>query len=241
MSFQGLTLRWPIAGQVLIGQVERRGDRQVLRLQQLRPVPRSRQLGRPPGRCPSPMMVQMAGHYPDCQRQVPAQPCKLAHPRLGRARPVPTGQPDQQIGRLTRRQGIQADRPGVLQRGQAAPAGHQHQAPARAGQQREHLLAASGIIEYQQQAPARQPATPQRRPYFQPGGICAAATPAISSKLASASPGATGCRPGVCPCSGRKICPAGNRSASRCAACTANAVLPTPARQAATRGLAENA
>jgi putative transposase len=34
---------------------------------------------------------------------------------------------------------------------------------------------------------------------------------------------------GVCPCSGRKICPPGNRSASRCAAWTANAVLPIPA------------
>ena len=62
-----------------------------------------------------------------------------------------------------------------------------------------------------------------------PGGICAAATPAVSSRLASASPGSTGCCPGVCPCSGRKICPAGNRSASRCAAWTANAVLPIPA------------
>jgi hypothetical protein len=62
-----------------------------------------------------------------------------------------------------------------------------------------------------------------------PGGTCPAGTPAVSSKLASASAGATGCWPGVCPCSGTKICPPGNRPASRCAACTANAVLPIPA------------
>ena len=62
-----------------------------------------------------------------------------------------------------------------------------------------------------------------------PAGICPAGTPAVSSRLASASAGSTGCWPGVCPCSGRKICPPGNLSASRCAACTANAVLPTPA------------
>ena len=51
----------------------------------------------------------------------------------------------------------------------------------------------------------------------------------VSSRLASASAGSTGWRPGVCACSGKKICPAGNRAASRCAACTANAVLPMPA------------
>ena len=50
-----------------------------------------------------------------------------------------------------------------------------------------------------------------------------------SSRLASASAGSTGWRPGVCPCSGRKTCPPGNRPASWCAACTANAVLPIPA------------
>lgn len=51
----------------------------------------------------------------------------------------------------------------------------------------------------------------------------------VSSRLASASAGLTGWCPGVCACSGKKICPPGNRPASWCAACTANAVLPTPA------------
>ena len=35
--------------------------------------------------------------------------------------------------------------------------------------------------------------------------MCAAATPAVSSRLASASAGSTGARPGVCPCNGRKL------------------------------------
>ena len=62
-----------------------------------------------------------------------------------------------------------------------------------------------------------------------PGGICAAGTPAVSSKLASASAGSTGRCPGVWACSGKKNCPSGNRPASRCAACTAKVVLPIPA------------
>ena len=52
---------------------------------------------------------------------------------------------------------------------------------------------------------------------------------AVSSMLASASPGPTGRCPGVCACSGTKIWPSGNCAASWCAACTANVVLPTPA------------
>ena len=56
-----------------------------------------------------------------------------------------------------------------------------------------------------------------------------AGTPAVSSKLASASAGSTGCCPAMCACSGRKNCPSGNFPASRCAACTANVVLPIPA------------
>ena len=60
-------------------------------------------------------------------------------------------------------------------------------------------------------------------------GTWPAGTPTVSSRPASASAGLTGSRPGVWPCNGRKICPPGNRPASACAACTANAVLPTPA------------
>ena len=62
-----------------------------------------------------------------------------------------------------------------------------------------------------------------------PGGICCGASPAVSSKLASASAGSTGRWPAVWACSGRKNCPSGKPGASRCAACTAKVVLPIPA------------
>ena len=42
-----------------------------------------------------------------------------------------------------------------------------------------------------------------------PGGICCMATPAVSSRLASASAGSTGRWPGVWACSGTKNCPSG--------------------------------
>ena len=62
-----------------------------------------------------------------------------------------------------------------------------------------------------------------------PGGICGTATPAVRSKLASASAGLTGRWPGVWACSERKNCPSGKLPVNRCAACTAKVVLPTPA------------
>jgi len=62
-----------------------------------------------------------------------------------------------------------------------------------------------------------------------PGGICAAPAPAVSSRLASASAGSTGRWPTVWACSGKKNCPSGKAPLNRCAACTANVVLPIPA------------
>ena len=62
-----------------------------------------------------------------------------------------------------------------------------------------------------------------------PGGICWAPTPAVSSKLASASAGSTGRWPAVWACSGKKNCPSGKLPVSRWAACTAKVVLPIPA------------
>ena len=46
-----------------------------------------------------------------------------------------------------------------------------------------------------------------------PGGIWLAGTPAVSSKLASASAGSTGRCPGVWACNGKKNCPSGKRPA----------------------------
>ena len=114
-------------------------------------------------------MVQLAGHHPDRQRQVPAQPGDLGHRRVGRAEPGPGGQPGQQPGGLAGQEGVQADRCGVLQRGQVPAAGNQHQAPAGAGQQRQDLLAAGRVIQHQQQLPAGQPVPPQRHPRLGPG------------------------------------------------------------------------
>ena len=112
-------------------------------------------------------MVQLAGHHPDRQRQEPAQPGDLGHRRIVRAQPGPARQPDQQRGRLAGRQRVQADRGGVLQRGQVAAAGDQHQAAAGAGQQRPDLLAAGRVIQHQQQLPLGQPVPPQRHPRLQ--------------------------------------------------------------------------
>ena len=64
-------------GQVPVGQVERGGDRQVLGLHQLQPVPGRGQLGGQVRRGPGRVMAQLAGHQPDRQRQVPAQPGDL--------------------------------------------------------------------------------------------------------------------------------------------------------------------
>ena len=92
----------------------------------------------------------------------------LAHRRIGRAQPGPARQPDKQRGGLLGRQRVQADRGRVLQRGQVPPAGDQHQAAARAGQQRPDLLASDRVIQDQQQLSAGQPVPPQRHPRLQP-------------------------------------------------------------------------
>ena len=115
-----------VLGQVGIRQVERGGHGQVLGGHQLQPVPRGSQLGGPPGRRPGRVVVQLAGHHPDRQRQAPAQPGELGHRRIGRAQPRPGREPDQQRRRLTGGQRVQADRSRVVQRGQVPAAGDQH-------------------------------------------------------------------------------------------------------------------
>ena len=89
------------------------------------------------------------------------------------------------------------------------------------------LLAASSSTSSSCRPASRSRHSPVRA--SRSAGICPAGIPMVSSRLASASAGSTGCCPGVCPCKGTKICPPGNRPASRCAAWTANAVLPMPA------------
>src|SRR5262249_25853346 len=62
----------PGRGQVLIGQVERGGDRQVLGAHDAQPVARRRQAGGQLGGGPGRVMAQLPGEHPDRQRQVPA-------------------------------------------------------------------------------------------------------------------------------------------------------------------------
>jgi hypothetical protein len=75
------------------------------------------------------------------------------------AYPGAGGQPGQQRGRLLCGQGVEADRGGVLECGQSAPAGDQRQAARRAGQQRPDLLVPGGVIEQQQDLLARREVT----------------------------------------------------------------------------------
>ena len=128
---------------------------------------RGSQLGGPPGRGPGRMVVQLAARHPDRQRQAPAQPGNFPDRRVIRAQAGQAGQPDQQGSSLAGRQGVQADRDGILQRGQVPAAGHQHQAPPGTGQQWADLLTAGGVVQDQQQLPFSQPVSPQRHPRLQ--------------------------------------------------------------------------
>jgi hypothetical protein len=94
----------------------------------------------------------------------PAQRRQLAHPGIGGGHVGAAGQPGQQPGRLTRRQDVQADHGGVLQRGQPPPAGDQHQAARAARQQRPDLLVPGRIIQHQQDLLPRDAVAPPRRP-----------------------------------------------------------------------------
>ena len=156
-------------GEVGIGQVERRGDRQVLRVHQGQPVFGCCQVSGQPGGRPGGMVAQLAGQHPDRQRQVPAQPGYLPARTRCRAQVRAASQPRQQLRRFPRGQRVQADHRGVLQRGQPAAAGDQHQAARAAGQQRPDLLVTGRVIEQQQDLLARHLVTPPAGPGVQPG------------------------------------------------------------------------
>ena len=187
------------------------------------------QFGGPPRQSPGRMVVQLAGQHPDRERQAPAKPGDLPHGRVGGAEAGPDGQPDQQPGCLA---GGRASR--LIAWASSSAVSRRRLVtstrlpPARGSSGRIcSLLAASSRTSSSAVRPAgraRALSAPPGRPGSRPAG-----TPMVSSRLASASAGVPGRRPGVCPCNGKKICPPGNRPASRCAACTAKAVLPMPA------------
>ena len=155
--------------QVLVGQVERGRHGQVLRAHQLQPVHLGGQVGGQVRRGPGRVMMQLAGEHPDRQRQVPAQPGDLCGRPVARAQAGAPGQPGQQRRGLTRRQGIQADRRRVLQRGQVPAAGDQHQAARGARQQRGDLLMPGRVIQQQQCLLPGQVIAPPRGPGLHAG------------------------------------------------------------------------
>ena len=72
-------------------------------------------------------MVQLTSHYPDGQRQVPAQMGDLVYGSVAGPQIRSCGQPDQQLSRLGRREGVQAYRVRIFQRGQMPAAGDHDQ------------------------------------------------------------------------------------------------------------------
>ena len=216
-------------GQILVRQVERGCHRDVFGLHGRQPVTGRGQLSGQVGDRPGWMMAQSRRHQPDRQRQIAAQPGHPADRGIGGLQAWAVGQSGEQVRGLAGRQRAQADRRRLLQRGQPAAAGDQHQAACRPRQQRADLIAAGGVIEHQQHFLVGQVPAPRCRPGLEAWRICCGTTPAVSGKVASASAGSTGRCPAVCACRRRKICPSGKRAASRWAVCTANVVLPIPA------------
>ena len=113
--------------------------------------------------------------------------------------------------------------------GQVTAAGDQHQAaaprPAAAAPTWALLAALSRTSS------ARCPAIRSRHSAARPArsaGQDRGSTPVAASSPASAASGASGSWPGVWPRRSMNSCRSGNRSRSRCAACTASAVFPTP-------------
>ena len=157
-------------GEVLVGQVERGRDRQVLGVHQRQPVP-----GRGQARRPGSPAVQ-AGWWRSWLASIPIASGRYPHSRVisptaasPALQPGPGRQPGQQRRRLAGGKGVQADHRGVLQRGQPPAAGDQHQAARGAGQQRPDLLMPGRVIQQQQDLLARHVIAPPRRPGLQPG------------------------------------------------------------------------
>ena len=122
-----------------------------------------------------PAAVQ-AGWWCSWRASIPIASGRYPHSRVispAAASPAPqagaAGQPGQQRRGLTGRQGVQADRRRILQRGQPPAAGDQHQAARRARQQRPDLLMPGRVIQQQQDLLPRQVITPPSRPSLQAG------------------------------------------------------------------------
>ena len=85
------------------------------------------------------------------------------------------------------------------------------------------------VIEQQQDPPARQEVTPQCRPGFQAGRDVLRGYPSGQQQAGQSIRGVDRPLPGGVGVQRQENCPSGKPAASRCAACTANVVLPIPA------------
>ena len=91
--------------------------------------------------------MQPAGQHADGQRQESAEPNYLGDGSIvgGHVRAV--SEPDKQRYSVICLEGVQAHRGRVVQRGQVAPAGHQHQGARRTRQQRPDLFMARRVVQ----------------------------------------------------------------------------------------------
>jgi hypothetical protein len=69
-------------GEVLVGQVERGGNREVLGVHQGETVSSLRQAGGQPGWGPGGVVAQLGGEHPYRQRQITTEPRDLPHGRV---------------------------------------------------------------------------------------------------------------------------------------------------------------
>src|SRR6185295_776151 len=111
------------------------------------------------------------------------------------------------------------------QAGEVSAAGHEGHAAGRPGEQRADLLDVACIVQHDEHAPAGEQAPVQPSP----AGIPSAGTPSAARNPCIAAPGSSACPAGSKPRRLTYSWPSGNRAATRCAQCTASAVLPTPA------------
>ena len=106
---------------------------------------------------------------PRASGSLAAQCGDLRYGRVGGVQARPGGQPGQQGGGVAGRQRVEADKPGVFQRGQVPAAGDQYQGIAGTGQQRPDLVAAGGVVKEQQQALAAHAVAPHAGPRLHAG------------------------------------------------------------------------
>lgn len=134
-------------GELAIGQLERGGDRVVLGPHLCDPVLGRGQLGGQIGGRPGGTVFELPGHHGDRQRQISAQRDHLDDTAVSWSKAGTAGEAGEQLRGLTGLEDVQSDRDRVLEGGEPAAAGDQHQAAARAGQQWPHLVATGRIVQ----------------------------------------------------------------------------------------------